>query len=293
MKFTKVEQKGNKIFEINISVSDGFSLTGSVYEYQKGRRKNNYDEFLTKDGKTYFLISSGAVGDEIARNFPKYEIFNSLHLSDLNGIPLYAVENGYYHLTNGFNNVKTTDNNFEDKYKKYYRLSNKQFEKVKKARNQTHFAMLLKEVHVLDTWKHEAEEAIKKFEILTEKKFIYPDKIDSYFHYPTIEEIKDFEDKNSSGYFTKEATNERKLQKEQDYFHNKVNDFENKKLLIDKEIDVFKQIFNHGGEFLASNYIFYTHSKTVAFNWRGYEKSKVTLLDVEGLEIEGVKIEVR
>src|SRR5699024_8424516 len=163
------------------------------------------DEYKTKDGKTYFLISSGEVGDEIARNFPKYEIFNSLHLSDLNGIPLYAVENGYYHLIHGFNEIKTTNKNFEDKYKKYYRLSNKQFEKVKKARNQTHFAILLKEVHALDTWKHDAEEAIKKFEIFTEKKFIYPDKIDSYFHYPTIEQIKDFKEKKESGYFTEEA----------------------------------------------------------------------------------------
>src|SRR5690625_1820390 len=293
MKFIAVEQKGNKIFKINISVSDGFSLTGSVYEYQKGRRINKYDEFLTKDGKTYFLISSGAVGDEIARNFPKYEIFNSLHLSDLNGIPLYAVENGYYHLTNGFNDVKTTDNNFEDKYKKYYRLSYKQFEKVKKAHNQTHFAILLKEVHALDTWKHEAEEAIKKFEIFTEKRFIYPDIIGSYFRYPTKEEIKDFEDKKVGGYFTEKAIEQRKLQKEQDYYNSEISDIDNKKLLIDKEEDVFKQIFNHEEKFLAKSHIVYTHSNKVSFNWRGTEDFKVALSDVEGLIIEGVEIEVK
>ncbi len=82
----------NENFVINIQLADDcknghqdFSITGSIYE--KGKPMSDR-----------YCITSGAIGDEITKNFPEYAIFNRLHLCDYEGIPMYAVENGFYHL---------------------------------------------------------------------------------------------------------------------------------------------------------------------------------------------------
>lgn len=51
----------------------------------------------------YFSATSrnGADHDAILRNYPELFDVVALHLSDINGTPMYAVENGVYHIEHG------------------------------------------------------------------------------------------------------------------------------------------------------------------------------------------------
>src|SRR6187431_1139451 len=70
-----------------------FSITGNLYEADKPKIDR-------------YNICGGCIHDEIIKFYPEFKQFIDLHLSDYEGIPMYAVENGFYHLTQGFNNTK-------------------------------------------------------------------------------------------------------------------------------------------------------------------------------------------
>lgn len=74
---------GNRLV-INAKISKTnhlyFSITADEYE---GRKKEP--------------ICGGCIHDTIMEVAPQYVDFISLHLSDIDGIPMHAVENGYYY----------------------------------------------------------------------------------------------------------------------------------------------------------------------------------------------------
>jgi len=80
------DKNGNTMF-INIELCRTnhvyWSITADVYE--KGKRIINKN-----------LIHCGCVHDEILKAKPEFKIFVNLHLSDDNGIPMNAIENGFY-----------------------------------------------------------------------------------------------------------------------------------------------------------------------------------------------------
>ena len=61
---------------------DTFSITGSAWT---NRNKRDSD-------------IGGCIHDEILKIRPDLKLLVDLHLSDGDGVPMYAVENGYYHL---------------------------------------------------------------------------------------------------------------------------------------------------------------------------------------------------
>lgn len=63
-----------------------WSITADIY----GKRQNG----------RFVWCSGGCCHDEISKHFPEFSKFVALHLSDCYGAPLYAVENGYYHMKN-------------------------------------------------------------------------------------------------------------------------------------------------------------------------------------------------
>jgi len=53
---------------------------------------------LTADGKDHGSEFGGCCHDEILKHWPDLQPLADLHLSDIDGVPMYALENGFYHL---------------------------------------------------------------------------------------------------------------------------------------------------------------------------------------------------
>ena len=263
--------------------------------------KNGYQDFsitanIYKSGKRSdeSYISGGCCHDEILKHFPEFKIFINLHLADANGVPMYAVDNGFYHLKNGFNNTPTKDEGFKAKFCSYYRLTIEQYDILKDSENKLEYAILLKDLGVLTQWKNEADEAVKMLEKLTGDKFVNDSK-KSQYQDPESDKIADFRQKKKDGYFTPEnkekRANEAKKEKELKLIEtiknsaakdiNKIKvetklklwlishikKLNNKKLTVKKgfDIDVF-----------FDDYIYYNHSNTLSFG-TGYSWKTQTM----------------
>lgn len=161
---------GKETIQVDIRLNDecknghqDFSITG--YLYQAGKPK------IDK-----YLITCGCIHEEIIKFYPEFEIFIKLHLCDWQGVPMYAVENGFYHLINGFNYTKPQDESFKIKFCDYYRISSSQFDILKESKNQLQYALNLQNLSILEQWKEEANTAIIYLEQLTGKKFFVDSK---------------------------------------------------------------------------------------------------------------------
>jgi hypothetical protein len=75
------------LLEITIETGESFSITADFFENRPDG--NNSPRRLT---------SFGCLHEEILGACPELKPFVDLHLSDLNGIPMHAVENGFYWL---------------------------------------------------------------------------------------------------------------------------------------------------------------------------------------------------
>ena len=262
LKFTDYRTaKNGEQWKIEIRLNDecknghqDFSITGTCWE--KGKPKTDR-----------YMMHGGACGDEIAALFPEYAIFNRLHLCDYKGIPMHCSANGFYFLKNGFNS-KSTGEAFISEYCEYYRLSKDDFFKIYKAENQTHFAILLEQNGIFEKWQVEAREAIKLLEKLTGDQFVI-DSTKTNYHRP--EQAKMFEEleKIEKGYYSEEAKKAREQEAKKAEFL-KIEQEEKKAIQkIKLEYKIKKMIFKADKK-AFENYIFYSHSGIIAFNWRNY-----------------------
>ena len=85
--------------------------------------KIEIDKYFAITGTSYFknrLYSAGCIHDEILKYFPELKYLVDLHLSNFDGIPMYAVENGfyYYQIMNGDAKYHKIEENDEEKWKK-------------------------------------------------------------------------------------------------------------------------------------------------------------------------------
>lgn len=244
-----------------------FSITGTCWE--KGKPKTDK-----------YMIQGGACGDEIAELFPEYEIFNRLHLCDYMGIPMHCSANGYYHMNKGFNS-KSTGESFAKEYCDYYRISRAQFQVLRQAESETHFAILLESERIFEQWKAEADLAIKKLEELTGNEFVV-DSVRTQYNRPSDEKIAEESERIANGYYSAEEKqkreDERRAQKLIEI--DEKEEAEIQKIRLEYKI---KRILFGAGEKAYENYIFYSHTNTIKFNWRNFgdEMSAEEISDVK------------
>lgn len=251
--------KSGRFYKIKIQLGDpckngheDFSITASYWD--KGERR-------TEDNACV-----GAYGDSISKDFPELAIFNDLHLCDWNGIPMHFVANGYYHLTVGFNNLPPESGEFKERYCEYYRINTNEFNLLKTAYSQTHFAILVSETDILVRYKDQANKAIKMLEEWTGEEF--ESKATKSNWIVKDEAIKEEFEKISNGYYTEEARQERVEAAIKEEFEKMEAEANAKIEKVKTNLKIDKVMFTLG----VSNYIYYSHSNTLKFNWKSYEK---------------------
>lgn len=132
---TKRLKNGILIYVDITTEREYFSITGSMYNSVK---------------LDSHLICGGCIHDEILKYFPELRPLVNIHLADLQGRPLHAIDNGFYQL----------GRMHKDKYCEYYRVLSEQYEVLKQATNKMHFAELLGELNVFKQWAKQAQEAL-------------------------------------------------------------------------------------------------------------------------------------
>jgi len=282
------DKKGNHIY-IKIRLNDecknghqDFAITCDIYE--KGKPKAD----------KYFLMG-GCCHEEIVAARPDLKIFVDLHLCDYSGIPMYPASNGFYHLTNGFNNTKPDAPNFKGEYCEYYRITPEQFDALAQSKNKTQFGLRLQNLNILQQWKKQADEAIELLQNMTGKVFLIDSKR-TQFDGITLEEIQEEEERQKSGYYTPEAAQQREEAKRQSILDKLAAERYKEIGKATEEFEVKKQVLLIGGEVALNNCIYYNHSRQLAFNWRGYDRISSELIAKITAEIilpEGVTISTK
>lgn len=255
-----------------------FAITAEIYGKGRGRKS---------------IVACGCLHDEILAVRPDLKIFVDLHLCDYKGIPMYAVENGFYNLKHGFNNKNLDAPSFKDTFCSYYRVSPEQFDILNACQNEIQYAIQLEKLGILTQWEKQANEAITLLEEMTGNKFI-ADSTKTQYHAPTPEQIEEEEHKQATGYYTTEAAEKRENQKKAKLRLKILQEQDEKLSQIETEYNIKLQVFDIGGKAALENFIYYNHTKQIAFNWKDYDKISdelVAKLKAEIILPDGVTFE--
>lgn len=250
--------KGHKIF-VSIRLNDeckngheDFAITATIYEAGKPLNDRN-------------MIMGGCCHEEILKAYPEFKIFVDLHLADSTGAPMYAIENGYYHMTN------LDNDNSKAITMDYLRISENEYNQIKDL-DKLQFTCKLFSLGIVDRWKREADEAIKilegltgnEFESKATKKAVEPLK---------REELKELEIREKTGYYLPETIEQRKAKFKIDAANKIIKGLEaDRDRVIQKANDEFNvKIFVLNSGLSIENFIYYNHTNKGVFNWLGYK----------------------
>ena len=224
--------------------------------------KNGFNEFAITGEirKNRKYIMGGAIHEEILKYFPEYKIFVDLHLRDVKGVPMYPVINGFYFLKNKeINNLQH-----------HLQCNEEELNIIKNATSEKEFAYLIHKCGLMKKWEEEAEKGIKKLEELTGETF-ENDKVFRDKEFLTIEEIKEFEEKDINGYFSINQVNERIEKQETEKREKLIKELEEEKRKEIEKIENQYNIYIHLAEITTcKNYIYYSHTNELQFNWLNY-----------------------
>lgn len=228
-----------------------WSVTADIYEKRKNGRVLNV---------------GGCCHEEILKHFPEFKQFVNLHLSDCYGAPLYAVENGYYHMKNSS----------KETVMDYLRITEEEYNVLHNAYDENHFKYLLYSIGVVNRWNEESRAAIKDLESLTGNEWVNPyeyDKERKHIEAFTDEEAAEFNERIESGYYTPEAIQARKKAESRRAYEVKraeiISDYEKKVSRLEEEKTVKLYILDSG--LSIDNVIYYADRKEVVFNWLEYK----------------------
>ena len=154
-----IENKGSK--------TAYFSITGATYRPVNSKSGiSRYGEEYTKvEGKYYSCESCGCIHETIMSITSKFNDLIPMHSSNIYGYPLHGFDNGYYHLCNGFQDIKTSDEGFADAFCNYYRIPRNLFSLLVGTSCKEEYAIVLFENNVPLLWSEQAEKAIKQYEL--------------------------------------------------------------------------------------------------------------------------------
>ena len=155
MKFDVIDKNMNRAYRMELSIKNGrFSLTGAVSRVTK---EEKFDERVRS--------RHGAIGNQLVLSFPdnaEYLLMNQIHLSDLDGIPMYAEENGLYYILNSS----------EKAVKDYFRLVDDDIlhaliDSVKAAENEEEQKKIVHEFceNEKPEWKYQANHLISQYNL--------------------------------------------------------------------------------------------------------------------------------
>lgn len=298
---TQTQTPASNYLRYTINTHDADGNTMRIKIRLNDECKNGHQDFaITADiwekGKPQtdkYWLMGGCCHDEILKARPDLKIFVDLHLCDYKGIPMHAAENGFYFLREGFNDVKPDAPEFKEKFCQYYRVFGWQFDHLLQAENKIQLAILLKDLNILDQWENDAKEATRILEEMTNTKFIVDSKRTQY-NAPTPEQIEEEKQKEASGYYTPEQKERRKKLAEDKLLEDLELEQMKKLQEINDEYAIKKQVLIIGGKKALDNSIYYTHTRQLAFNWKGYDKISDELINKIISEIklpEGITIE--
>lgn len=220
---------------------------------------NGFNEFAITGKKGQMC---GCIHEEILKYFPEFKIFVDLHLRDVKGVPMYPVINGFYFLKNKEIN----------KLQHHLHCNEEELNIIKNATSEKEFGYLLHKCGLMKKWEEEAEKGIKMLEELTKETFENDKGFKREKEFLTIEEIKEFEEKEKNGYFSTDQVNER-IEKQETEKREKLI----KELLEEKRKEIEKienqyNIYIHLAEITTcKNYIYYSHKNELVFNWMNYK----------------------
>lgn len=151
-----------------------FAITGRIYERATYKPKG-WDETVKRAGKTYILTGAGCIHENIKSEMPSLQPFIDLHLSGENGVPMHAIENGfyYYQISRGTAKWHTKEDSDREKYFnvlcEHLRISPEQCNSLvnsldelpNEQEQKIHFATFISTL--LPIWKQQANEAIAFF----------------------------------------------------------------------------------------------------------------------------------
>jgi hypothetical protein len=135
--------------------------------------------FIRGNKKPYFSITAeikegrreyagGCCHDEILRVYPELSDVIKMHLSDIDGEPLYSVENGYFWLTavQGTNQYeKDTGKDYVNIFSEYVRISREEARALSdRIKDKGEFSEWVESQK--PRWKNEAETCIKKHHLI-------------------------------------------------------------------------------------------------------------------------------
>lgn len=96
MKTLTKKISNNEYLEVKINTDEYFSITGTTYE--KLPRGSKYRDYKDFNGSKFEFSTGGCIHETILKHFPDLQGIVNLHLSDLSGMPMHCLENGFYHL---------------------------------------------------------------------------------------------------------------------------------------------------------------------------------------------------
>ena len=273
-------EKTNLIFEEEKEFTKGGQVCKIKAKVRLDDNCNNGICFIHVTGEEYIKnkygyleeYMLGALGNEIKYARMKASKFVFMHGKTIYGYEPNFVENLIYHIKQGNKKYAIKEAMLtEDEYVKL----------LLAVDEKEYFKYLLFELGIMDRLKAVADKAIKMLEEITGDTWINPYKPEEekFKVILTTEERTLTEDRIKEGYYTESAILSRKKERRDNKikahkdsvlnrFNSVLNRFNKKLKDIETERDIDLAILDCG--ITCDNYIYYSHTNKLVFNWRDY-----------------------